>query len=82
MIKADLEEGVRETEEKRADIIHLTEENIEAKTVNSSKSDRRSRKKYGHGRDDQSSNDDGNDNKNSNDEKSPSQSTTFDNSQS
>ncbi|CAG8505480.1 6741_t:CDS:2 [Funneliformis caledonium] len=50
MIKANLEEGVRETEGKRADIIHLTEEDIESKD-DSSKSDRRSRKKHGCGRD-------------------------------
>ncbi|CAG8595055.1 16666_t:CDS:2 [Funneliformis caledonium] len=31
MIKADLEEGVREMGGKRADIIHLTEEDIESK---------------------------------------------------
>ena len=31
MIKVDLEEGVRETGGKRADIIHLTEKDIESK---------------------------------------------------
>ncbi|CAG8719867.1 1918_t:CDS:2, partial [Funneliformis caledonium] len=42
---ADLEEEVRETGGKRADIIHLTEEDIESKD-NSSKSDRRSHVRF------------------------------------